>query len=96
MPMTYRQLAIVLILSLLGACASSHSGLAAPANAGVFPVPPPTSDPTADLAAIEAALAKTVVEMVSGWTIDAHPTKANIGYFGGSSTRQFRALPGLQ
>jgi hypothetical protein len=37
---------------------------------------------------------KIVVEKISDWTIDAHPTTANADYFGGSSTREFRATPG--
>jgi hypothetical protein len=36
----------------------------------------------------------TVVEKTSDWTIDAHPTVSTADYFGGSSTRAFRAVPG--
>jgi hypothetical protein len=34
------------------------------------------------------------VEKVSDWTIDGHPSVANPDYFGGSSTRAFRPVPG--
>jgi hypothetical protein len=35
---------------------------------------------------------KAVVEKVGDWTIEPNPATANPDYFGGSSTRPFRAI----